>query len=272
MLLKKRPAGTLVCIFFFLLSSCANTSRIAQPQFSYWHYTFSVLLDPAQPGSSPHLDLGLSLLFMNFPSEQSRFLNSVLYSDDSLEAYKDRVLQHQRESFRGRLPADGINGEDTQFSSANWRYTERLSIKHSFAKALIIERDIESYSGGAHGFYSKRYHVLDMEELKQIRIDDLFQDYQGARTRAVIYEELRRFNGLEPNQPLSEGIFMSDAPELSFNFNLTQEGIAFRWDPYEISPYSEGGIEITVPWRRIRPLLLHSGMELLTKFDIYLFV
>jgi hypothetical protein len=142
----------------------------------------------------------------------------------------------------------------------------------SFEKAVIIERIIDSYNGGDHGMRLKRFYVLDMESVMLIKIDDLFEDYQGSRIRSVIYEELRNYSKLEAGQPLSKGIYLTDSPELSFNFFLTQEGLGLRWDPYEIAPYSEGGIEIVIPWKNIRPLMLSSSMDILTRFNIYLFV
>jgi hypothetical protein len=122
--------------------------------------------------------------------------------------------------------------------------------------------------GGAHGMLTRRYYVIDLESQKLLKIDDFIDDYQGDMMRELIYEELRHYSGLKRNQSLSEGIYLNDEPELTFNFYINEEGFGLHWDPYEIAPYSEGAIKIMLPWKRIRPMLLHESMELLAKFNI----
>jgi hypothetical protein len=83
---------------------------------------------------------------------------------------------------------------------------------------------------------------------------------------------MRKISKLERGQPLSAGIFYADVPELTYNFFITDEGLGLHWDPQQIAPYSSGSIEIIVPWYAIRPMMLTSGIQLLTKFNIHLFM
>ena len=268
----------LFCVLL-LAVSCVSAPVIEKPQFSQWHYTYSVLYAPDQPKDSPRLNLALSLLRMNYPEEQAKFLNELLYFSMGIDDYKDKVVREQRENYRIKL-SDGMVVEeeneaedDEEFSAGpDWWYAERFDLQDPQPAGIIVERKVDTYTGGAHGFQATRYFVIDLEDQRLLKIDDFFQDYQGDETRALVYRELHKYSELEEDQALSEGIYMTDAPELSFNFFLTQEGIGLHWDPYEIAPFSEGSIEIVLPWRVIRPLLLHSGMELLTKFGILLFV
>ena len=259
-----------------LFFSCASTrSRIEHPQFSQWHYTFTVLFDPASPQDSPQLDLAMSLLQMHFPPQQAAFVSRLLYGEDDLDSYADRVLQTQRSNFRMALAAGSYDGEDYRLPDrhgGNWRYAERISVNSYEPTGVIIGRDIESYTGGAHGLRTSHYFLVDLDALRLVELDDLFQDFQGERMRDLVYEELRHYSGLEPFAPLSQGYFFSDEPELSQNFYVTQDGLGFIWDPYAIAPYSQGMIDLFIPWRRVRPLLLRSGMELLIKFGIDLLI
>jgi hypothetical protein len=136
-----------------------------------------------------------------------------------------------------------------------------------------VGRDISFKSGGEQAFPGKRYYVLDMEARKQLKIDDFFADYQGEkRLRDIVYEEMRKCSKLERGQPLSSGAFVADEPELSFNFFVTDDGLGLHWDPQQIAPFSDGPVEIIVPWYAVRPMMLHSGMDLLAKFNIHLFM
>jgi hypothetical protein len=246
--------------------------EIEKPQYTQRHYTFSILLDPEQPGYSPQLDLALSLLYMEYPAEQAKYLNETLYSPSSLDTYKDHIIIEQRKNYRSKaaeMAQSGLNDERMH----NWWYSETVNIREALGQGLIVERDYNAYSGGAHPDRTKRYYVLDMIEYKQLNIDDFFVNFHGdQRLRDIVYEELRKYSKLTKTQPLSEGIFFTDEPELSFNFFITQEGLGLHWDPYQIAPYVAGYIEIILPWNAIRPMMSYPGIELLTKFNIYLFM
>jgi hypothetical protein len=258
-------------------------SRIVKAQSSQVYYSFKVLLTPENP-NSPKLEVALSLFQMKYPSAQTAFVNQLLYSNADPAAYKDPVVKEQRESYRKSLSylegidseklkifdLDGVELEDLE--SSNWRYTENFAPISPMSRGMVIERTKETYTGGAHGMKTTRYFVIDLEAQKLLRIDDFVRDYQGDQIRDLIYEELRNYSGLERGRPLSDGIYLKDEPELTFNFFINEEGLGLHWDPYEIAPYSEGSIEVMLPWKKIRPLLLNSGMELLAKFNIHLFV
>lgn len=266
---SKRLLVAFVCVV--LAASCVSAPKIDPPQFTQRHYTFSVLYDPKQRSNAPQLELAMSLLEMQYPQEAAGFFNEVLYSGEGLDGYKDRVIREQRENYRSEMSKMAAAKRDIQ-KGANWRYAERIAVKSIEDKGAVIERNLETYMGGAHGLATKRYYVIDFDSLRLLKIDDIFQDYQGEETRAIVYEELRKYDGLRDGQPLSRGIFFSNEPDLTSNFFITQEGIGLHWSPYEIAPYVAGKIEIIIPWERVRPLLLNSGMELLTKFNVYLFV
>ena len=293
---------TLICAVALLFSACASAPKKENPQYSRWNYTFTVLHDPKNPAESHQMNIALSLWRMNYPEPQASFVNEFLYSTaDSFDTYKDKVLEEQRSAYRRRVDAGTVR---LTSADRNWRYAEKINYKsfenmgmvvRSLSKSaeeagaekkirrrnkgaarypgMILERTTETFSGeGDHIIVSKRYFVLDMDDLKQIKIDDLFADYQREKElRDIVYEELRKYNGLARSRPLSSGIYFSNEPEISFNFFFTEEGLGLRWDADQIAPYKEGEIEIVLIWQTIRHLMLPDGVNLLTKFNIHLF-
>jgi hypothetical protein len=262
--------------------ACAGAPKIEKPQYTQRHYTFSVLLDPEKPGASPHLDLAMTLLQMEYTEEQAGYLYNVLYSTASPDAYKDKIIQDHRKNYREK--ASGTDKEN------NWHYSETINIKRYHdpgmviqraetlnvdtprSEGIVLERTISSSSGGQK-VKTKRYINLDMDEFKQVRIDDFFASFsEEKKLRDIVYEELRKYSGLERGKTLSEGIFFSNEPELSFNFFITDDGLGLHWDPDQIAPPSYGEIQVILPWQVIRPIMLFTGIELLTKFNIHLFV
>ena len=268
---KKEYVPALVLALVLSAVSCVSAPQREKAQFSPWHYTFAILFDADQPEDGPRLEILLSLLRMNYPAEQAEYFNEILYRGSDFNGYRDWLLSEHREDYRDSLSA--MTDFDRGIMASNhWKYAETVNIIIAEENGIVVEREFYNYSGGARGFSTKRYYVLDMEERQLIKVDDLFLDFQGETTRNAIYEELRNYSGLGADQPLSSGIYKSDHPELSFNFFIAEEGFGMHWDPDEIAPHSEGGIDIIVPWRKVRSLLLQSGMQLLTKFGIYLFI
>jgi len=243
-------------------AGCVSMPRTEKPQFTQRHYTYSVLLAPETPGSSPQLELALSLIHMEYPAFQAETFHNMLYSQFSLDDYRDFIVNEQRKIYREK--ADGLDH--------NWRYTERFTIKQTYGRGLILERVLETYTGGAHAATNTRYYNINMSNLMPLALNDLFANFQeDPHFREIVYEKLREYDHLPSGQPLSKGIYFSDEPELTFNFFLTKDGLCLHWDPYQIAPYVNGSITIVLPWEQIRPLMLYTGVEMLSNFDIYLF-
>ena len=301
---KKLFTITLVCGLALLFSACVSAPKNEKPQYSRWNYTFTVLHDIENPANSHQMDIAMSLWRMNYPEPQASFFNEFLYSaTDSFDTYKDKVLVEQRDNYRKKVDANKVR---LTSADKNWRYAESINFK-SFENlgmlvrrlstsssepantdtkkkkrndveevfiypGMVVDRTTETFFGGDHLIVAKRYYVLDMDALKQIKIDDLFADYQGERElRDLVYEELRKFSGLERDRPLSSGIYFTNEPEISFNFFFTEEGLGLHWDAGQIAPYQEGEVQIVLLWQVIRRLMLPEGVNLLTKFNIHLF-
>jgi hypothetical protein len=271
--MKNHTFSSLASVFVLsaLCSACVTTpSETPQSQFSELRYGSTIPLYPEQP-DSPALDLTINLVGMNSPGKQAEFFHNVLYSGDSLETYRDRVKNEQTEIYRRTAAAVNIPAGEGR-SSLNWYYMEQVIVNGAENRGIVVERLLDSYIGGAHGLLNKKYYVFDLDSPAQVTIKDLFENYHDDRIKAIIYDELRNYSNLAAGQPLSQGGFLSDAPELTENFYVTEQGLGLYWNPIEIAPYVMGPINIIVPWRNIRPRMLNSGMELMTRFNIYLFM
>jgi hypothetical protein len=247
-----------------VLGSCkTGPSPKNEAEYQTRTLNISAILFPDRLEKSPTMHFTLNILDIKNP-DKAEFFNSLLYNGDNPDAYKENLIEEYRQMYLGESSAEGL--------SANWEYQEDLDIRMSGEQGMVITRNKYAFTGGAHGAPSRQYHVIDLGELKALSLNDLFRTPESAELLTLIKEELRRYAKLEADQPLSEGIFFEDEPTPSYDFFISQEGISFHWNPYELAPYSEGHIEITLPWKTVRPLLLHEGMEVLTKFGVYLFV
>jgi hypothetical protein len=275
MINKKLLAG--IAALAALLSACGTSPPADTSLFRQWYYSYSVLLSPTEPKGSPKLNLSMTLLETKERGEIGEFFYAVLYGGESPEEYKDSVIREQRDLYRHArrsVDEDPESGNDPSF---NWRFSEVIDVKTFPGTGIVIERDREYFSGGAHSSITKRYYVLDMEGKKVLTLHDMILDFENPYLMEILFAALRDYSGsrgepIEAGMPLSTGIYLVDDPKLSLNFFVTEEGLGLHWDPYELAPRSEGRIEVVLPWRSVRPYMAHFGMEAMTRFGIYLFV
>jgi hypothetical protein len=230
-------------------------------------YAFSVPLFPEKPGEGPAMNVTLSILDTENSGETAAFFNELLYEGDTPDKYRDSLVEYYRQMYRD-IQVSAEVPEEEHPASFNWEYRETMKVWNPGGGGLVITRDREYYTGGAHGMHTRQYYVIDAGRPGLLGLEDFFRDPRDPELRRLIYEALRSYYGLAERMPLSEGIFFEDEPEPSGNFFIGEEGLGFHWDPYEIAPYSAGQVEISLPWNTVKPLLKNSAAEILAKFGI----
>jgi hypothetical protein len=225
----------------------------------------SILLFPEQISGSPRMNFSLSLLDATGPGELENFFEVLLYDGEKADEYKETLIEGYRAAYRDIRE---VMEKNPGMSSAvmDWEYTEYMDIRTFSNLGMVICRKKEYYTGGAHGMSQKAYYVVDLREQKTLAWEDLFTDPKNPELRRMVLDALREYAGLEKNAPLSSGFYFEDEPEISGNFFLTPDGLGFRWDPYEISPYSAGAIEIIISWKKIRNFLNDEGLAVLNQW------
>lgn len=121
---------------------------------------------------------------------------------------------------------------------------------------FALQIDAYAYEGGAHGNYSTYFVNYDPRTAQRIRLTDLIRADAGEALRALAEELFRKQEGLQPNQKLDGDYFFENGRfRLNDNFTLTDAGLRFLYNPYEIKPYAAGQTTLDLPWAALRPLL-----------------
>lgn len=116
------------------------------------------------------------------------------------------------------------------------------------------------YFGGAHGAYSQIYYNIDTRDGTLIHEDNLFVGGSVDKVSKLIRAEI-------PNTENSNGdpiTLLDDVETLqpSENFYFGNKGIVFIYNPYEIAPYSDGIIKITIPYEKVMSLVAPQYLEI----------
>lgn len=124
-----------------------------------------------------------------------------------------------------------------------------------------------TYNGGAHGMTESSYINYDFNTGKVLTYDKAFRpDSEPALLQAVKDNLMTRYNVSSMKELDKRGIF-TDQIYVSKNFYIQGYEIVFHYNPYEIAPYSEGSINVRVPYFQIEDCLTPEIMTLLTDND-----
>ena len=120
-----------------------------------------------------------------------------------------------------------------------------------------VERYV--YMGGAHGLNTRNYYNFDLTTGKLITEKDLFVDnYKELLSDLIkkrMVEESKESNEKDPILDLENSDYWTDSIKPNGNFYITDEGINYVFNPYEIAPYALGETEVTLPFDRLKGIL-----------------
>ena len=155
----------------------------------------------------------------------------------------------------------GLNaGHDLSLEVGSWmEYTK--SVRDSFLvshggkllTALVME---DSYEGGAHPSSSLTALNMDLEFQSVLFLEDIFQEdfYEDLRDR-IQDRLMRQYEASSMDELEEKGNGILGPVEPTENFILGDESITFIYNPYDIAPYSEGRIEVTLSFEDMADLL-----------------
>lgn len=154
----------------------------------------------------------------------------------------------------------------SQYKTAEnqWLYTDTRSILvyEMTDKYLTYEDCFYGFRGGAHGMYAIRFVSYDQENNVPVTFASLFKDDCEEQVRELIFESLAADDDFMSNHKLTS---LSQVKSYVSNNlggdslpipdpGLLKDGVIFCYQPYEIGPYSDGALQVIVPYERINEL------------------
>jgi hypothetical protein len=174
------------------------------------------------------------------------------YAKDYLEAYKDL-----EEDFQNELKNDPEAPVQSWFS-----YYETSSDRIVFNKAKLISFEIsfENYTGGAHGSHSYQNRVINLANGSVLTEEEIFVPNYQEELSAILVDKIVEQNGLKDAKELENlGFFSVDEIVPNSNFLVTEEGLTYTFNEYEIAAYAVGAINVFIPFKDLRFLIRENS-------------
>ena len=93
------------------------------------------------------------------------------------------------------------------------------------------------YCGAAHGSYGESVVNYDIENGKILSLYDVVKPAMKAKLRALINESVKR-NDMQS--------YVNPDIDIAATFRITNDGLEFIYQPYEVAPYAVGMVKVLV--------------------------
>lgn len=165
------------------------------------------------------------------------------------QTVRDACVQDYKSSNEALLQELGI--PESEANTLSWATDIRGEFKESYEHWINYLATLYDYEGGAHGLTSEIPIVFDKQTGVPVTYDVFTGNLHPERLATLL--DTHKFDKLElPEGIDTENVFYVDNIQPSRLFSVTEEGITFYYQPYEIAPYVFGVIPITIPWEELK--------------------
>lgn len=172
-----------------------------------------------------------------------------------MDAYIKEYIKFFEKSEEGLIEA-GKYDEESQPEYAWWD-NEKMIIRHNNDNILSYTISSDRYTGGAHGGKNFLNTSINLKTGERITEEDLFTDESRPLISEMILKKIMAMHQVDKPEDL-EQIGFFDATEIGMNknFYLTDEGIIYTFNQYEIAAYAVGTVEVHLSYKEISNLLI----------------
>lgn len=159
-------------------------------------------------------------------------------------------------------PVDSLDESLKNIPLVNWEINNELTVEHNTPELLTVKYQTYQYTGGAHGNGSQLFFNLDPATGQTYRLQDFLTEPEYGDSLNSIAEVAFRERYDIGNQSLkSAGYwFQNNEFKLNDNFTITEEGLNFLFNAYEITSYAAGTPELFIPWQSIEGIIDESSV------------
>ena len=175
-----------------------------------------------------------------------------------IQSYADKYISNYKNDLEPMYQKDEQENEDSNTLKAWYSYYQKIhgKVQRYTNNLFTYCSQFEEYTGGAHGIYMTYFLNIDLKTMTPIRLEDLFVEDYKEQVTDLLWNQLMMDKQATTRKELEDmGYVTIGELEPTDNFYLTENGISFFYNVYDIAPYAVGAIEITLPYEMLSHLL-----------------
>ncbi len=223
-------------------------------------------------GTDACAEVYLQLLKLN-PQKANGTLDSIQKSID-----KEFLNLSNTDTAEIRTPHQLIYGFLDEFSQiitelpdyvTRWEMERSADVNYNKFGILGISLFDYSYTGGAHGNSFIQFLNYDLISGKELGLKEFILDSDGSAFTQFSENQFRISQNIKPETAWSEADFwFEEGFYLPENFKISDQGLHFIYNSYEIAPYAIGQIELLIGWKELEPFLQSEWKSLFSKAEL----
>ncbi|KAB2909481.1 MAG: DUF3298 and DUF4163 domain-containing protein [Ignavibacteriales bacterium] len=149
--------------------------------------------------------------------------------------------------------------ENVDYFAELW-YNNSTTLTITNNSVITLTNEMEEFSGGAHGSGLTYYENYLIKTGKKISLSDLLVTGGIEQLTELAENAFRINNDLTGKDLNEEGYFFTDGKfVLNENFKITESGLLFHYNLYEIGPYVMGPTQLEMPYIKMQKLIKKEG-------------
>lgn len=237
------------CIAAFLLGGCA------QEPFYKTEHIYNESATELAEGAKDSLRLKIDVdIPVNAPASVVGTITKSLFGEmctakdvaNAVESYREGAVKSYRET---NMPLwEEYEDKDSTPMALNWEEVLEgyFSGEHNGIVSYTVVR--YCYTGGAHGMTTENALNFDKKSGKTITEEDIFIAGYEEKLNALLTANVKDVIG-------EDGVLFVDKIEANGNFCVSENGITYIYNQYDIAPYAMGIIRIPVVWESLSEVL-----------------
>jgi hypothetical protein len=147
--------------------------------------------------------------------------------------------------------------QDMPDYSTGWSLERNITVVYNAPQILSLEMSEVTFTGGAHPNSTTNYVSLDVSTGMMLALSDIIMDDHMKALNEIAEGEFRRIKEIPAGQGLDQaGFWFEDGKfDLNDNFAITDEGLVFYFNNYEIASYADGPTRLLIPYEELKPLI-----------------
>jgi hypothetical protein len=242
---EKYPEGSIAMDVYYRKASMPLVKKPGSP-------VAALQLGMLLPGESANpliSDTLIRLMLEKFTVKQVRIAQPEKLLDGMRQVYFENYLSTNEGIYNAAMA-----------SGFNWQSLKFLHILMNSSYILSFYIDHYAFTGGAHGIQTRQFTVVNLWTGKEVELKNIFKENTEAQLSSILSDKIHGIYHIPTTQSLKDAGFYNDTVRPAENFYITHEGIGFYYNQYDIAPYASGCIDVFIPFRELKALLVEGGV------------
>lgn len=155
--------------------------------------------------------------------------------------------------------------KELEHSAASWNLEKDIQVMLNTPQIISFQINESGYTGGAHGYSNTSFMNIDLDIMQEVKLADLLLPGYEAELNVTGEKIFRDIRDIPADADLYEAGFEFENNQFALSdesnsFGVTDKGLLFYFNSYDIASYADGPTEVFIPYSKIQNLIDPNGL------------